>query len=116
MVISAYFWSHELTLFSSISELLQEKTEPTLFHTNPCQGEKINVNPHTMFFIVMTAAVVAVNAHGNSTPPSTAASLASSASKPQALTPAPSYEGFGKLEILNPSPLLLYNIIIINGY
>ena len=86
MVISGYFWSHELTLFSSISEPLQEKTEPTLFYTNPRQGKKINVNPHTMFskiFIVMTAVVVAVNAHGNSTFPSTAANPASSASHQQ---------------------------------
>jgi hypothetical protein len=69
-----------------------------------------------MFFIVMTTVVVAVNAHGNLTSPSTAASPVSSASKLQGLTPAPSYEGFGKLKILNPSPLPLYNIIIINGY
>ena len=67
----------------------------------------------------MTAAVVAVNAQGNSTSPSTAASPASSASKlqaKQALTPAASYEDFGNPEILNPSPFPLHNIIIINGY
>ena len=45
MVISAYFWSHELTLFSGILGLLQEKTEPTLFYTNPRQGKKNQRQP-----------------------------------------------------------------------
>ena len=97
----------------SILELLQQKTEPTLFYLNPRQGEKINVNPHIMFsknFIVMTAVVVAANAQGNST----STLLLAPQVQLQALTPAPSYEDF---EILNPLPSThFYNIIIINGY
>ena len=45
MVLSAYLWSQELTLFSSISGPLQEKPEPTLFHTNPRQGKKNQRQP-----------------------------------------------------------------------